>query len=76
MKEEVKEMDNIQRKLPAVGKCFDHLGGQLAPVLFNRLLEMGWIKPKEGKKSVFEVTEEGKKKFKEVFGIDTSESIK
>ncbi len=66
-------MTNAKRRMPAVGKCFDHLGGQLAPVLFNRLLEMEWIKLKEGKKTVFEVTEKGEKKFKEVFGIDTSE---
>jgi len=65
-------MTNSKRKMPAIGKCFDHLGGQLAPVLFNRLLEMEWIKPKEGKRTVFEVTEKGGKKFKEVFGIDTS----
>ncbi len=65
-----------KRKMPVVGKCFDHLGGQLAPILFNRLLEMGWIKPKEGRKTIFEVTEKGKIKFKEVFGIITSELIK
>jgi len=65
-----------KRKMPAVGKCFDHLGGYLAPVLFNRLLEMEWIKSKEGRKTVFEVAEKGNIKFKEVFGIDTSELIK
>jgi len=65
-----------KRKMPEVGKCFDHLGGHLAPVLFNRLLEMEWIKPKEGRKTVFEVAEKGNIKFKEVFGIDTSELIK
>ncbi len=26
--------------MPAIDKCFDHLGGQLAPIIFNRLLEM------------------------------------
>lgn len=57
-----------KRKMPAVGKCFDHLGGYLAPVLFNRLLEMEWIKPKEGRKTVFEVAEKGKVK-------DTPKSI-
>lgn len=66
-------MANTKRRIPAIGKCFDHLGGRLAPMLFNRLLEMKWMKPKEGRKTVFEVTEKGKKKFKEVFGIDTSE---
>jgi hypothetical protein len=56
-------------KIPRIGKCFDHLGGELAP--FNRLLEMEWIKPKEGKKTV--VTEKGRKRFKEVFDIDIGE---
>ncbi|MFH1583951.1 MAG: hypothetical protein ABIA56_02380 [Actinomycetota bacterium] len=65
-----------KRKIPAIGKCFDHLGGQLAPVLFNRLLEIEWIKPKDGRKTVFEVTEKGNIKFKEVFGVNTSELIK
>jgi predicted transcriptional regulator len=65
-------MRSPKRKMPAVGKCFDHLGGQLAPMLFTRLLEMEWIKPEEGKKTVFEVTEKGKKRFKEVFNIDVS----
>ena len=53
-----------KRNLPPVGKCFDHLGGRLAPVLFNSLIEKNWLKPKEGKKTVFDVTEEGKKNFK------------
>lgn len=56
--------------MPSVGKCFDQLGGKLAPLLFERLIEMEWVKPKEGRKTVFEVTEKGRKRFKEVFGID------
>ena len=65
-------MKNTKRKMPTVGKCFDHLGGRLAPMLFERLVEMEWIRPKEGKKTVFEVTENGMKGFKEVFEIDVS----
>ncbi len=56
----------------AIGKCFDHLGGRFAPLLFERLIEMDWLRPKEGKKTVFEVTEKGKKGFEEVFAIDIS----
>lgn len=63
-------MSNKKWNVPPIGKCFDHLGGKLAPALFNRLLEMNWIKPKEGKKTIFEFTEEGKRKFKEIFDID------
>ncbi len=33
---------------------------------------MGWIEPKEGRKTIFVFTDLGKKKFKEVFGISTS----
>lgn len=65
-------MANTKRRIPSVGKCFDHLGGRLAPMLFTRLIEMEWIKPKEGKKTVFEVTEKGKKRLKEVFDVDVS----
>ncbi|KUO40477.1 MAG: hypothetical protein AVW06_02415 [Hadesarchaea archaeon DG-33-1] len=57
--------------MPAVGKCFDHIGGRLAPLLFNRLIELGWIAPKEGRKTVFYITEKGKKGL-EKLGIDTS----
>ncbi len=66
-------MSGARRKLPAVGKCFDHLGGRLAPMLFERLIEMEWIKPKEGRKTVFEITEKGKEGRGEVFNIDTNE---
>ncbi|MEW6609682.1 MAG: hypothetical protein AB1414_19930 [bacterium] len=66
-------MGKTKWKLPPVGKCFDHLGGKLAPILFRRLIEMEWISPKEGKKTVFDVTEKGKKGFKEIFDIDTSQ---
>jgi len=66
-------MKEKKRKMPTIGKCFDHLGGKLAPVLFNRLIEMEWIKPKEGKKTVFEITEKGRKGFKKTYSIDVSE---
>jgi predicted transcriptional regulator len=59
--------------MSAVGKCFAHLGAGLAPVLFNRLIEMGWIEPQGGKRTVFDVTEKGSKGLKEVFDIHASE---
>jgi hypothetical protein len=64
-----------QRNMPPVGKCFDHLGGKLAPILFNRLIDMKWIQPKKGRKTVFEVTDIGKKHFEEIFQINTDEII-
>lgn len=63
-------MTETRRNMPAIGKCFDHLGGRHAPVLFNRLVEMEWIRPKQGRKTVFDVTDKGRRKFKEVFVID------
>jgi len=65
-------MTKGKRRLPPIGKCFDHVGGKLAPLLFGRLIEMEWIRPQDGKKTVFEATEKGKRKFKQVFGIDIS----
>jgi hypothetical protein len=64
-------MQKRKWKSPKVGKCFDHLGGRLAPLVFQRFLELKWIVPKEGKKTVFEITELGKKEF-EKLGIDLS----
>ncbi|MFX0073385.1 MAG: hypothetical protein ACFFAO_20090 [Candidatus Hermodarchaeota archaeon] len=61
-----------KRSLPVIGKCFDHLGGKIAPVLFKRLREMEWITPQEEKKTVFNCTELGAQKFKEIFDIDIS----
>ena len=65
-------MNNTKRKMPAVGKCFDHLGGILAPILFKRLIEMEWIRLKEGKKTVFEVTENGMKGFKKEYQVSSN----
>jgi len=67
-----KIMAHAKTKLPAIGKCFDNLGGSLAPLLFERLIGMDWIRPKEGKKTVFESIEKGKKGFEEAFYIDIS----
>lgn len=64
---------NTTPNMSAVGKCFAHLGAGLAPVLFNRLIEMGWIEPQGGKRTVFDVTEKGSKGLKEVFDIHASE---
>ncbi|MDI6794355.1 MAG: ArsR family transcriptional regulator [bacterium] len=58
-------------RLPRVGKCFDHLGGRLAPLLFEKLLELKWIVPKEGKKTVFEITAIGRREFDRL-GVDLS----
>ena len=66
-------MTETRRNMPAIGECVGHLGGRLAPVLYNRLVEMEWIRPKQGRKTVFDVTDKGRRKFKEVFAIDALE---
>ena len=37
---------------------------------------MEWIRPKQGRKTVFEITDKGRRKFKEVFAIDALELTK
>ena len=42
-------------------KCYDHLGGKLGKLLFERMLQLEWIRLMEGKATVYEVTGEGRK---------------
>lgn len=50
--------------------CYGHLGGKLGNLLFERMLELGWLVKSEGKSTVYEITEKG---VSELFrlGIDT-----
>lgn len=41
-------------------KCYGHLGGRLGELLFERLVELGWFQPEEGKATVYEITEKGR----------------
>lgn len=40
-------------------KCYDHLGGKVGALLFDRLVELDWFKREEGKVTVYEITEKG-----------------
>ena len=40
-------------------QCYGHLGGRLSTFLMERMLELKWLELKEGKKTVYEITEEG-----------------
>jgi predicted transcriptional regulator len=39
--------------------CYGHLGGKLGQRIFERLVELDWIRLEEGKTTVFELTEKG-----------------
>jgi predicted transcriptional regulator len=44
---------------PTAKSCFGHLGGKLGSRLFERLIELEWFELKEGKSTVYTVTEKG-----------------
>lgn len=39
--------------------CYGHLGGKLGERIFERLIDLEWIKLEEGKATVYEITEKG-----------------
>lgn len=39
--------------------CYGHLGGTLGNRLFERLLELGWLEPEDGRETVYHLTEPG-----------------
>ncbi len=56
---------NIEK--PITGrKCYDHLGGKLGAQIFERLIELEWIRLQEGKMTVYEVTEKGNEELKKL----------
>ena len=44
-------------------KCYDHLGGKLGALLFERYITLGWIELEEDKATVYRVTDEGRAQF-------------
>ena len=44
-------------------KCYDHLGGKLGSMLFERYIALGWIELEEDKATVYRVTDEGRAQF-------------
>ena len=45
-------------------RCYGHLGGKLGERLFERLIELEWFKPEEGKSTVYQVTDKGYEELK------------
>jgi predicted transcriptional regulator len=47
-------------------RCYGHLGGKLGERLFDRLIELEWFKPEEGKSTVYQITEKGYEELKKL----------
>ena len=63
-------MMHKKNEKPVTGrKCYDHLGGKLGKLVFDRFIELEWIKLEEGKATVYEVTEKGGEELAKL-GID------
>ncbi len=56
-------------KRPKGRKCYGHLGGELGERLLVKLIELEWLKPEEGKSTVYEITEKGYSEFQKL-GIE------
>jgi len=65
---------NGQKPLTA-RSCYGHLGGRLGNLLFERMLELGWLKKCEGKSTVYEIIETGRSELFRL-GIDTDRGEK
>ncbi len=55
-------------------QCYGHLGGRLSTLLMEKMLELGWLELKAGKKTVYEITEKGYSGIAE-WGIDVSQLV-
>lgn len=47
-------------------KCYDHLGGKLGSLLFDKMMEQDWIRLVEDRNTVYELTESGREKLREL----------
>ncbi|MFQ6083455.1 MAG: ArsR family transcriptional regulator [Candidatus Aminicenantia bacterium] len=64
-------MDKKLTQQMVAKKCYGHLGGKLGNLLFERMLELKWFEPKEGKSTVYEITEKGYQELAKL-GMDLS----
>ncbi len=49
-----------------VKKCYEHLGGKLGERLFNRLVELEWLKLNDNGEPCYEITEKGREELKKL----------
>jgi hypothetical protein len=70
---------NKKSQEPVVAKsCFGHLGGKLGNLLFKRMIELKWFKPKAGKTNTYgireryKITEKGYRELAKI-GVDLSD---
>jgi hypothetical protein len=60
----------MENKEPLIAKCcFGHLGGTLGNRLFERMLALGWIEPREDNPKHYTLTQYGVEELIK-FGVD------
>ena len=63
------------KKTEFVGKkCYNHLGGKLGAALFEFLVADGWIAAKAETPTVYEITEKGFERFREM-GVEVPDDL-
>ncbi len=67
-------MKNKPTERSVAHQCYGHMGGRLSTLLMEKMLELGWLKLKEGKKTVYEITEEGYRGLAG-WGVDVSQLV-
>jgi hypothetical protein len=71
-------MNKKSQESIAAKSCFGHLGGKLGNLLFKKMIELKWFKPKAGKtnrygiRERYEITEKGYKELAKL-GINSSD---
>jgi hypothetical protein len=64
-----KRVTNTPSRLQAARTCYDHMAGQLAVLLHDRFLKLGWLSIEKEPQKTYELTEAGARSFAEL-GID------
>ena len=65
-------MSKVQHPNTITAKpCYEHLGGKLGELLFERMKALKWFKPKAGSTREFEVTKKGIEELTKL-GVDLS----
>ncbi len=61
----------MQTKKPILTakKCYGHIGGRLGDRIFTRLIALGWFEPEEGLRTVYSITEKGRRELRKL-GVD------
>ena len=52
-----------------IKRCYEHLGGKLGDILFQRMLRLKWFKPLKGERTTYIITKRGRKELAKL-GVD------